>query len=126
MPQHIEVTAQQRATLEKVKREFAENGYYIYPVAPFFRRNEHDFVAAQKDWPRQFLVVRPTPKGFVSVIPFALRTLYHKPRKIISSLQKKSPKTIRWSGKQLRFARQRPDWWKDYFPPEASEMLSIA
>lgn len=126
MPQTIRVTAQQRATLGKVKRELAESGYYIYPVAPFFRRNKHDFVAAQKDHPREFVVVRPTPKGLVSVVPFVMRALYYKPQKIVSSLQKKEPGTIRWSGKQLRYARQRPDWWRDYFPAEARQLLDIA
>lgn len=123
MVKKFELTEQQTETLKELRCLFGENDYEVCDVAPFFRRHEQDFLAVHNEWKRKFVVVRPTRGGGISIVGFCLPSLYVKMRKIINDARGRLPVRIVWSGKQLRFAEARPDWWKQYFTPEVANKL---
>jgi len=120
------LTELQKKALAALRARLGENGYLIVPVAEFFRRHESDFLAARRESPRQFFVVRPTAGGNVTLTPFMLRSLYYGVGQIVKDLRMKDSYPLLWSGHQLlKFARQRDGWWKEYFQPEAQAELGI-
>ncbi|MDB5225711.1 MAG: hypothetical protein JWL87_663 [Candidatus Adlerbacteria bacterium] len=126
MPRTIRTNQRQRDVLEKLRERLFEQGYVSLPVAPEFRRHQLDLLVVHKTQHNKFFIVRPTPKGFLSITMFTLRNQYDKLQQAVDSLKPSEQKMLRWSNQQLRYMKQRPDWWKEYFPPEHRERLEVA
>jgi hypothetical protein len=112
-----QTTPDQRSTIEILRILFGEKGYGICPVAEEFRRHELDFVAYQHALHSRFVVVRVTPKGWVSVTPFVMKGNFSEARE---HMGKSFPARVFWSKKQL-FLPKEEHGWKRYFPPEIQE-----
>jgi hypothetical protein len=66
------ISERQRTTIGKLRVYLAEMGYRVFPVAPWYRRDESDFVAISNDGIMKHLfIVRAVPNGTVSVRPFS-------------------------------------------------------
>jgi hypothetical protein len=117
----IRTTLAQRETIALLKTQLAERGHFIFPVAPWYRRHRMDFVAVPKQFPQQLLVVRPMRDGSVSVRPFCAPVLYSSLRKRLPCLGKRTPAKIRWSNRQLPYARREWHWgwWHAYLSQSA-------
>jgi len=66
----VRTTAIVRNRLRALRIFLAEQGYQIYPVALWFRRSRHDFVAAPREHPNALLVVRPTVRQVIECVPY--------------------------------------------------------
>lgn len=55
----IQTDVLQRKQLASIRKLLAEKGYQIYPVATWFRRSAHDFLAVPREHPNMLLLVRP-------------------------------------------------------------------
>jgi hypothetical protein len=110
------VSDAQREALKKIKTLLGEKGFGICEVAEKFRRDPYDFLAYQKDWPSSFFVVRPTPKGWVSITP-SIPPLLERLQDDPGSYLKGASATVLWVGRSLRHLSRHPTWWPHYFPP---------
>lgn len=111
----VRAEARQRNAMERLRKCLAEKGYAVFPIAKEHRRHSLDFIAVLKDPPMNFLVVRPTERGRISVTPFGPRTQYYYAEQAILRARMGTGVIIAWSPKQL----QKPphgEWWDHYFP----------
>ncbi len=115
----IRTTQAQRVTIEKLHVLLGEKGYLIYEVSPRYRRHYLDFIACNKTWQYHLVIVRPTPKGRVSITSFV-----HKSgvRDITRAFIKTAnlPVLVRWSGKLLG-TPSGINGWKKYFATNAKK-----
>jgi len=118
----------QREALGKLHISLAEHGYYIFPIKPKLRRHKLDFIAVLNVPPLNFVLVRPTLKGRISVMPFGPRSQYVYAHRAIFSARKGTAIRIDWNRRQLH----RPpngEWWKFYFSKhiqeEVGELLGL-
>jgi hypothetical protein len=116
MKKRIRTTQKQRTTLALLKERFAEQGYFIFPVAPWYRKHHRDFAAVPKEKPVGLVVVHPMRDGSISVRPFDL-IFRSEIRKINAQVKTNCP--IRWSGRRLPSSRTRPRRWDEYLPASA-------
>jgi hypothetical protein len=106
--------AQQKA-VERLRICLAEKGYAIFPIAKEHRRHHLDFIAVLKDPPMNFLIVRPTEKGRVSVTPFGPRSQYRYADQAVIQARRGIDIVIAWSRRQLH-KPPHGEWWDHYFP----------
>lgn len=114
----VRTTPAQRTAMEKLRKRLGERGYVILPVARWYRRHYLDFLALPKLVPREFVLVRPSRNGTVSVRPFASPQLYGPLQAMLQTMQHSCDGLLHWSDRMLPFARVRPDDWPKFIAPE--------
>ena len=102
MPKNKEicVTPAQRESVVRLRTLLGQEGFLVCDVAPPYRRHELDFIVAHQVWLYQFVIVRPTPKGRLSVTPFSNKVIPHGLKNFVKATD--LPVRIQWSGKLLR------------------------
>lgn len=102
-----------RTTISDLRRHFGEANYFIFPVAPWYRRHKLDFLAVPKSDPTRLILVRPTRNGNISLRPFCSVTLYGEVRR---NLKKRTFLVrVRFST-QLPYETLRLAGWHEYLP----------
>lgn len=124
MSKTVQPTAQQRLAAAILKTRLGERGYFIAPVAPFFRRSDLDFVALPKDRPDCMVLVRPTANNTMVVRPFASGQVYVELRSFLKTLRNTLDIPLKFGMPQLPHARQRPDWLSQFVPSECLPELA--
>jgi hypothetical protein len=121
----IRITKGQQSTLVWLRRLYGENGFFIYPVATWYRRSRHDFIAYPKDDPNMLVIVRPTRQGKIELRSYVLSLQYTLLTKKIRA-RKEKPCHVIW-GKQLPalFHSYGTDWrW--FFPRRYWQEIGIS
>ena len=67
----------QRKQLGMIRKLLAEKGYQIYPVATWFRRSVHDFVAVPPTQPGMLLLVRPASMRKNEILTYEVADRYY-------------------------------------------------
>jgi hypothetical protein len=101
-------SAKQRERLAAIRRFLAEEGYQIYPVALWYRRSRHDFLALPRQQPNVLLLVRPAHGRIIEVRYYAYRGSYARIREALRR-RRAAFGPIRW-GRQLPAKDLRNDW----------------
>ncbi len=73
----IRTTAEQRQLLKDIQRTLAEQSYLIFTVAPWYRRNPHDYIAIKRNNPQQMLLIRPAKNGIVEICHYLIVLSYY-------------------------------------------------
>lgn len=115
--------AQQKA-IEQLRNSLASNGYLTFPISPKWRRHKLDFVAVLKEPPMNFLVVRPTLKGRISLTPYGPRSQYVYAQRAVTQACQNIDVIVGWSKRQLRKPPEGP-WWETYLPLYAQRELRL-
>ncbi len=121
----IRPTPEQRVTIEYLKRIFSESGYVICRVAKQYRRHELDFIAVHGRLISRFFIVRPTPKGWVSITPFARAHIEDHMRHKVKHGRSTPARKVFWRQRQLTLPPG-TNGWADYFPPEMQARIKKA
>lgn len=121
----VRVDWAQQKMLERLRKELAEQGYAIFPIAKNHRRHRLDFIAVLKEPPLNFLVVRPTAKGRLSVTPFGPRSQYRQADKAITHARRAIDINVSWSPRQLTEPPTGTGWWEEYLPQSVREEVRI-
>lgn len=100
--------ALQRERLGEIRLFLAEQGYQIYPVALWYRRSRHDFLAAPRQAPNMLLLVRPAQGRVIEVRYYGFLGSYERIRKALRH-GRAAFGSIRW-GRQLPAKDKRNDW----------------
>lgn len=124
MGRTLSVTNRQKAVMKHLREHIAECGYDVSAVADGYRRNEHDTLLAHTRNYQKFLIIRPTPRGLLSVLSFSQRSQYREASAIVAQVQKRHPKLVRWIGGRLsRKGGKR--FWERYFPPPLHQFADM-
>jgi hypothetical protein len=123
----IRATKEQRAALQLLRSRLGERGYFIFPVADWYRQHRLDFVAVPKEQHLRsaIVLVRPRKRGVISLRPFCRSGEYHRIKILVGELGAYTNVPLRWSNRQLPYGRQRPDWWPDYLTPTSRKQLAL-
>lgn len=118
----VYTTWAQRRLLSYTKTLLAEQGYFFYPVATWYRRHKLDRIAILRDSLHKPLLLRAGNKGVIEIKPYVDPSLYLLARK---KLRERIP-----TGSRVRFMRQLPQkkgyyGWKEYIDPKYHEDLKF-
>ena len=104
----VKTDALQRKQLACIRRLLAEKGYQIFPVATWFRRNQHDFLAVPREHPNMLLLVRPASMRKNEILYYGYRGSYHHIKQHLDAHASTCGKMV-W-GRQLPAKDNANDW----------------
>jgi len=104
----IRTEPSQRKALLAIRKLLAGQGYQIYPVATWFRRSSHDFLAVPRQNPNRLLLIRPTHRRATEILYYAFRDSYHHIKTYLDAHEKECGKMV-W-GRQLPAKDPSCDW----------------
>ncbi len=107
----------QRCGLGVLAKLLGEKGFAIFPLSYGFRQHSRDFMAADKQQPTRFVLVRPIKDTGISVQPFLDPVLYPDVVEVIGMAQKKYSKIL-WVTDPVKIARRGRKLvsWKSFVP----------
>ncbi|OIP77364.1 MAG: hypothetical protein AUK16_02070 [Parcubacteria group bacterium CG2_30_44_11] len=115
-------TEAQKNELTALRKTFGTRGYFIFPVASWYRRTEDDFLASPKLEPHQVILVRPTKTGQIEMRPYVLKASFTHLIKEIKARQVKYC-SVRWrAGLPAPTKNYREDW-QLFYPEEFWEEI---
>jgi len=104
----IRTTAPQRKALAQIRYFLALKGYQIFPVATWFRRSSHDFLAVPRQHANMLLLVRPTAHRWNEILYYGSRGSYFHIKVYLEAHAKECGRMV-W-GKQLPAKDEANDW----------------
>lgn len=104
----IKTDALQRKQLASIRRLLAEKGYQIYPVATWFRRSVHDFLAVPREHPNMLLLVRPSSRRRNEILYYGYKGSYHHIKQYLDAHASTCGSMV-W-GRQLPAKDKANDW----------------
>lgn len=85
----------QAIQIGELRERLGESGYFIFPIARRFRTHKQDFLAMRRERPREFLIVKPKNKGFISLKPYCLKSQHQDIAAIVDEF-KAAGCLVRW------------------------------